>query len=276
MKKIFFSFALAIILICSYCVFSFASNDIRVSINGKNIDFPDVKPFIDENGRTLVPIKFISEALGAGVSWNNSTQEVNINKDATAVNIKIGGKNIIVNGSAKAMDTKAIIKDSRTFVPVRFIAEALGATVGWNASSGGVEIRTRSSATYLYPEYKSIIENIPGTFLREDGVLAHGDSSKSGVDDANWTFAIGNKGEGYLITLFKYDISSVSSLEPVLKQFYPKEYGELYKELLSLLSSKSSVSDPSIPVATYRTNVDNRYFSIDKYLDGLTIITIGK
>jgi len=50
--------------------------------------------------------------------------------------LQIGNKNYEVNGQQKQMDTVALLKESRTFVPVRFVSEALGATVKWNANMG--------------------------------------------------------------------------------------------------------------------------------------------
>ncbi|GAE90976.1 copper amine oxidase-like protein [Acetivibrio straminisolvens JCM 21531] len=48
---------------------------IRVVVNGTKINFPDAEPFIDENSRTQVPIRFVGEALGADVSWDGNTKK---------------------------------------------------------------------------------------------------------------------------------------------------------------------------------------------------------
>jgi len=107
---------------------------IRVVVNGTKINFPDAEPFIDENSRTQVPIRFVGEALGANVSWDGSTKRVTITLNGKKVVLQIGNKNYEVNGQQKQMDTVALLKESRTFVPVRFVSEALGATVKWNAN----------------------------------------------------------------------------------------------------------------------------------------------
>jgi len=98
---------------------------IRVVVNGTKINFPDAEPFIDENSRTQVPIRFVGEALGANVSWDGNTKKVTITLNGKKVVLQIGNKNYEVNGQQKQMDTVALLKESRTFVPVRFVSEAL-------------------------------------------------------------------------------------------------------------------------------------------------------
>ncbi|ODM26601.1 copper amine oxidase N-terminal domain-containing protein [Acetivibrio mesophilus] len=128
---------LTVILVITYLfsVPTFAVDlPIRVVVNGTKINFPDVEPFIDENSRTQVPIRFVGEALGADVSWDGNTKKVTITLNGRKVVLQIGNKNYEVNGQKKQMDTVALLKESRTFVPVRFVSEALGATVKWNAN----------------------------------------------------------------------------------------------------------------------------------------------
>jgi hypothetical protein len=120
---------------------------ISVTIDGKLVNFPDAKPFIDANGRTLIPVRFVTEDLGATVEWKEKLQEVYITKNNVNISVRINDRDIIVNNQIKMMDTKAIIKDSRTYVPIRYVAEALGAKVGWNASTKTVIITTGSNSS---------------------------------------------------------------------------------------------------------------------------------
>ena len=119
-----------------------ANADVSVTVDGKRVVFPDAKPFIDENGRTLIPVRFVTEDLGATVEWNAQDREVYITKESTRIMIRIDERNIVVNGKIKTMDTKAIIKEDRTYVPIRYVAEELGATVGWDAATRTVIITT--------------------------------------------------------------------------------------------------------------------------------------
>lgn len=116
---------------------------LSVTLDGKTIGF-DVQPFIDENGRTQVPLRFIAEQMGATVTWQPDGQQntIQIDKGGTTILSKIGDKIMTINGQAKTLGTSPFIKDGRTFVPVRFISEALGATVSWDGNTRTVTIAT--------------------------------------------------------------------------------------------------------------------------------------
>jgi len=107
-----------------------------VRVNGTLVTFPDAKPFIDENSRTMIPVRFATEQLGATVSWNGTTQTATIAKNGIAVDVTIGSPDLKVTKAGKTetvkMDTAAVLKDSRTYVPIRYVAEALGAYVDYS------------------------------------------------------------------------------------------------------------------------------------------------
>ncbi len=86
-------------------------------------------PYLNDEDRTMVPIRFISEAFGAKVEWVDDTQEVKIQSDDAAIVMTVDKADYTINGDVKEMDTVPVIKNDRTFVPVRFIAEALGMNV---------------------------------------------------------------------------------------------------------------------------------------------------
>ncbi len=90
----------------------------------------DVPPFI-KDGKTLVPIRFIAEAFGAEVQWDASTKTVRIYFSSKNIKIilQINDKNSYVNDQKIILDVPPLIKDGRTFVPIRFIAESFGAEV---------------------------------------------------------------------------------------------------------------------------------------------------
>ena len=102
---------------------------VSVNINGQLIDFPDVKPFInDELGKTYVPIRFIGEALNAQVDWVDDHAE--LVKGDTLIKIWIDNPEILVNDEAVTIDAPAILVDNiRTMVPLQFISEVLGEEV---------------------------------------------------------------------------------------------------------------------------------------------------
>jgi len=131
---------LVITIICPY-IMSFASAEEAVTApqvraNGQLVEFPDAKPFIDANNRTLIPVRFATEAIGADVSWNQTTRTAIIEKNGIKVEVPIGSEKICVTEKGKTttvkMDTKAILSEGRTYVPIRFVAESLGAWVGFS------------------------------------------------------------------------------------------------------------------------------------------------
>jgi len=97
----------------------------------------DVKPLI-RNGRTMVPIRAVAEALDAEVSWNGDMQMVSITRDEISINIVIGDSYATVNGETIAIDSPAFIENGRTYLPVRFVSEALGAKVDWDEKTQAV------------------------------------------------------------------------------------------------------------------------------------------
>ncbi len=107
-------------------------NSKKVIVNGKE-KVIDVAPIIKPPGRTFVPLRFISETLGATVIWNEDDRSIEIKLGTNNIKLWIGKKTILANGSQKLMDVAPFIDPSagRTLVPVRFVAEYLGAFVYW-------------------------------------------------------------------------------------------------------------------------------------------------
>lgn len=129
-------------LVMVTAVTSFAG-DITVKVNGTKVNFPDVKPYTDKNERTLVPIRFIADNLGAETSWNEEKQVATIKKDDKTIDICIRCKKIFVNGKQVKTDSIGEKKDDkRTMVPLRFISEMFGAKVEWDAKTLTVTIDT--------------------------------------------------------------------------------------------------------------------------------------
>lgn len=96
-----------------------------------HIVFSDVAPYI-KNSRTYVPIRFIAEELGFDVKWDAKTKKVSMSDGKSTVELTIGSKTMLVNGKKVKLDAPAEIKDQRTFVPLRAIAEAFGKRVEYS------------------------------------------------------------------------------------------------------------------------------------------------
>ncbi|MBT9155692.1 MAG: Phosphate-binding protein PstS [Firmicutes bacterium] len=110
----------------------------------------DVAPQII-GGRTMVPMRLIFEALGAEVTWNDATQTVVGRQGNVTISLTIGNRNATVGGRAVALDQPAQIFAGRTMVPVRFIAESLGATVEWDDARRIVRITSAAQSRMRSP-----------------------------------------------------------------------------------------------------------------------------
>ena len=126
---------LAAIFMFSVTVFA-AETDIAIYINGKHAPIQSSMglPFIDSQARTQVPLRFVSESLGHKVEWDEKKQQVNI--DGGSVVVTVGSYDVKTPNGTIKMDTKAVKKNDRVFVPVRFISEALGHTVEYKYANG--------------------------------------------------------------------------------------------------------------------------------------------
>lgn len=94
-------------------------------------DNASAAPVIIE-GRTLMPVRFISENFGCDVSWDNDTRTVTVKKDGKTITMKIDDKQLTADGNVTEMDVPAQIIDGRTFIPLRALTEALGKEVFWD------------------------------------------------------------------------------------------------------------------------------------------------
>ena len=131
-------------------------DEITVLVDGQKVEFPDGKPFMDENARILVPARFIGEALGAEVIWDEETQTASFERTwllesgqyDVRVSFQVGQAEYTMQvkgptgGGSETftMDTKATNGQSRIFVPVRYLAEALSAEVEYDAETRTVSI----------------------------------------------------------------------------------------------------------------------------------------
>lgn len=127
-----------------------ASPDVKVTIDGQYVSFPDQKPFID-SGRTLVPVRAPMEKLGCKVDWDEVKRQAIITKDGTTAVFTIGSKTYTINNVKKTMDVEPKIAGGRSVFPIRYCAEAFGANVGWNANTYTVIITSQKNQEGMLP-----------------------------------------------------------------------------------------------------------------------------
>jgi thiol-disulfide isomerase/thioredoxin len=120
------------------------SNVVYINDEEERIEAP---PYI-KNGRTMVPLRVISEALDATVRWNPTNKEITIEKDMKIIRMRIGSKDVFIKEFGQTgeeryeLEAPPEIVNGRTFVPVRFIAEQFGAKVNWNQETKEIIIKS--------------------------------------------------------------------------------------------------------------------------------------
>lgn len=111
----------------------------RVVVNGNPVMFSGQGP-IEHNGRVLVPLRGVLEQLGANVRYDSAAREVHAVKNERHIDLPIGSRMATVDGRSVTLDAPARIVNGSTMVPLRFVAESLGAQVNYNSATDTVAI----------------------------------------------------------------------------------------------------------------------------------------
>lgn len=142
-----------------------AVGDVRVVIDGTEITLPDAKPYIDKSNRTMVPVRVVSENLGAKVDWNAGAKAFKVTsahavtRDIVEIVGVANNPKVNVNGVNKYLDPNntdvvVVVKDSRTYVPLRFFSEELGYEVSYK--NRVVYINTPGTPVIELPEIPKV------------------------------------------------------------------------------------------------------------------------
>lgn len=126
------------------------ANRISVSVKGELVQWTDAEPFIDNNDRTLVPLRAVAEALGINANWDGVNRQAIFNSDTQFIVFRIDNNIALsynfdgvdqTNLKEIEMDTRAVIVNDRTYAPVRYLAEYFGYSVDWNGETRTVIIK---------------------------------------------------------------------------------------------------------------------------------------
>lgn len=139
---------------------SFVIGENKVSMNDEEIEVT-ASYIVDDT--TLVPLRVISEGLGADVNWDESENTITVEKDGNVISLQIGSTTATINGKAYTLPATAEIKDDTAMVPIRFISEALNANVVWDKDTMKVTVSD-------YEEALAKIDNTKWNYNAEDNV----------------------------------------------------------------------------------------------------------
>ena len=131
--------------------------DINVKVESQNVAWTDAKPFI-KDGRTLVPLRPIANAMDLEVNWYSSLNQAYFNDGRNTIVFELGKTeyryyNMKGVDTMKSMDAAAISVDGRIYAPARYLAEAFGYNVGWNGNTNTVTI-SKGKVETIIPETK--------------------------------------------------------------------------------------------------------------------------
>lgn len=122
--------------------------DTTYEVNGEKRSM-DIAPYI-KDGRTLLPLRYAAYAVGLtekDVQWDQAARKVTIKKGADTAMFTIGSKSMVKNGQTTVMDVCPVIANGRTMVPIRYVGEALGANVKWDADNWMITITLGGTQT---------------------------------------------------------------------------------------------------------------------------------
>lgn len=213
-----------------------AAVNISVLIDGVKLYTPQAPVMIQ--GRVMLPMRSIFEALDASVKWNQKTKTVTATKDGTTVILKINSKTATINNKTVALDVPAKNLKGNTMVPVRFVSEALGQKIGWNSKTKTVTVKTTNNSG--------------------------GGGNNTGIVPVNYVTLrdIGNAGDGRDLQV-SFSKSSTESLISHYQVMIVKQSKTLNQSEAQRVSSAAytsvypSGSDPTLTLTSGSRDVDN-------------------
>ncbi|MCO5297442.1 MAG: copper amine oxidase N-terminal domain-containing protein [Fimbriimonadaceae bacterium] len=127
-----------------------SAQTIRTTVDDNLVTFADVQPMMSQ-GRVMVPVRGVFEYMNASVVWDANSRTVTAQRGTDVIRLPINSNYASVNGNQMRLDAPASITNGRTMVPLRFLSEALGASVEWIASTRTVEIVTTGTIATIPP-----------------------------------------------------------------------------------------------------------------------------
>jgi len=120
---------------------AYGADEVTVMVNGKSV-VSDV-PAVNVSGNIMLPFRAIFHSLGvsdSAIKWNQNSRSIEVRNGNTYLFLVIGNAGALVNEKLLTLNAAPYIENGRTYVPIRFVSEALGADVKWNGTTKTVTI----------------------------------------------------------------------------------------------------------------------------------------
>jgi C1A family cysteine protease len=202
MRRISITLSIAI-FVSTLSIFNYsfvnAKENIKIYVNQQQIIYNSNygTPFIDENNRTLVPLRLTLEKFGADVMWDEQNNMAIVKKNNIVVKVPIGKKYIYKNNKKIINDSKAQVMDSRTYLPIRVVLEAFNAHVTWSGKDRSI---------YINNKERPLISRLPRTYDLRNSLKVTDIKDQLSIG-ACWAFASLGAIESTLMPKENYDLS---------------------------------------------------------------------
>ncbi|MFB7158991.1 copper amine oxidase N-terminal domain-containing protein [Lysinibacillus sp. NPDC056232] len=241
MKKVFSGIFLAMILMLTSLPAYAAHSTIKIDGVVVTTDAaPEVK-----NNRTMVPLRVISENLGATVNWTDS--KVTLTNNKMQITLKPNSNTVIKNGKTELLDVKPYLKNNRLFVPIRFIAETFGCQVNYQNSTVTVDteplvmnnVKVKAVQYEYHMTMGGVIQQIQGNTYNKALYKVFVENKGNLVDapaNYSWQYDIDNPGSYYKLGQYKFMSHENKSIQQFdlysLNTAFPDEELKGYPEVL--------------------------------------------
>ncbi|MEQ8235524.1 MAG: stalk domain-containing protein, partial [Syntrophomonadaceae bacterium] len=157
-----------------------------IILDGQELHF-DVPPLV-QDGRILVPLAAIFQAMGATLSWDAASATVTATREGTTVVVAIGSASPTVNGKIWTLDAATASFKDRTFAPLRFVGEALGGIVSWDAATNTANLTSpiKNVGTVIANASTVNLRSGPGTTYAIVAVAHDGDRLPVSAVQNSW------------------------------------------------------------------------------------------
>lgn len=123
---------------------SLGKNDLRFNANGAYLIYSKGKmPYVDQNHRTLIPLRLVSDLINGTITWDQKTKTVDMKAQNFGLIAKLGEKAVTINGKKMVTDTSLTNNNGTVLVPAKWIADGLGASLKWDAVNNIVSLNDK-------------------------------------------------------------------------------------------------------------------------------------